>query len=101
MCFQLFLKKKKKIVGLQNLMTRNRQILKCGSASPEGFSLPFILVQVISLFFFFPNVLVSHQLRVEAYVFLSSSNIMLFRHILFLKQMFILFIDLDEVQTSR
>lgn len=33
------------IVGLQNLMTRNRQILKCGSASPEGFSLPFILVQ--------------------------------------------------------
>ena len=38
---------KKKIVGLQNLMARNRQLLECGSASPEGrFSLPFLLVQV-------------------------------------------------------
>ncbi|XP_023919191.2 transcription factor-like protein DPA isoform X1 [Quercus suber] len=34
------------IVGLQNLMARNRQLLECGSASPEGrFSLPFLLVQ--------------------------------------------------------
>lgn len=33
------------IAGLQNLMARNRQLLECGSASPEGFSLPFILVQ--------------------------------------------------------
>ncbi|KAG6697317.1 transcription factor-like protein DPA isoform X1 [Carya illinoinensis] len=34
-----------KIVGLQDLLTRNCRLLKCGSASPEGFSLPFILVQ--------------------------------------------------------
>ena len=51
-----FVKKKKKIAGLQNLMARNHQLLECGSASPEGFSLPFILVQVyifLSSFFKF------------------------------------------------
>ncbi|KAK9291225.1 hypothetical protein L1049_009413 [Liquidambar formosana] len=33
------------IVGLQNLMLRNQQLLKSGNVPSEGFSLPFILVQ--------------------------------------------------------
>ncbi|WJZ93302.1 hypothetical protein VitviT2T_012253 [Vitis vinifera] len=33
------------IVGLQNLMLRNQQLLKSGNVPSEGFPLPFILVQ--------------------------------------------------------
>lgn len=35
-----------KIADLEDLMLHNKQLLKNGNTLPEGFSLPFILVQV-------------------------------------------------------
>lgn len=35
-----------KIADLEDLMLHNKQLLENGSTLPEGFSLPFILVQV-------------------------------------------------------